>query len=70
MDSTSDTLQQHQRSLLFVDDEENILRSLVRACRCDGYKIFTATSGPEALEILDENSIHVVVSDQRMLIMS
>jgi len=70
MDNTTDTTLQQEQSLLFVDDEENILRSLVRACRCNGYKIFTATSGPDALKVLDENEIQVVVSDQRMAIMS
>jgi len=70
MDNALDTPRRQQRSLLFVDDEENVLHSLERACRRDGYKIFTATSGPEALELLDKNEIHVVVSDQRMAIMS
>lgn len=51
--------------VLFVDDEEHIvstLRSLFRnACH-----VYTATSGAQALEIVKENSIHVIVSDQRM----
>ena len=70
MDNTPHIHLQHQRALLFVDDEENILHSLERACRHDGYKIFTAASGPEALQLLEDNEIHVVVSDQRMAIMS
>ena len=51
--------------VLFVDDEEHIvstLRSLFRnAC-----EVYTATSGAQALEIIQKNSIHVIVSDQRM----
>ena len=36
-----------ERTLLLVDDEENILRSLVRLLRRDGYKILTANSGKD-----------------------
>ncbi len=53
--------------ILFVDDEENILRTLRRVFRKDDYEILTATSGMEGLEILREhNDVAVVVSDQRM----
>lgn len=52
--------------LLLVDDEENILRALVRLLRRDGYRIFTATSAAAAFEILAVHDIHVVLSDQRM----
>ncbi len=53
--------------LLFVDDEENILRSLKRLFMDDEYEVFTATSGKEALAILEtHDDIAVIVSDQRM----
>lgn len=54
------------RRLLLVDDELNVLRSLKRLLRNEGYTIFTANSGAEALEILKNETIHLVVSDQRM----
>lgn len=54
------------RTLLLVDDEENILNSLRRTLRRDGYKILTAMGGEEGLNVLAEHEIGVIVSDQRM----
>lgn len=54
------------RTLLLVDDEENILSALKRLLRRDGYTILTATSGAEGLALLDTNSVGVILSDQRM----
>lgn len=53
-------------SILFVDDEESILNSIKRGLHGQPYKLFFATSGPAALDILEENEISVVVSDMRM----
>ena len=55
-----------ERQLLLVDDEENIVRSLVRLLRRDGYTIHTANSGKEGLELLKHESVGVILSDQRM----
>ncbi|MCK6394451.1 response regulator [Zoogloea sp.] len=55
-----------ERTLLLVDDEENILSSLRRLLRRDGYTILTATSGQQGLEALATNRVDVIVSDQRM----
>jgi response regulator RpfG family c-di-GMP phosphodiesterase len=55
-----------ERILLLVDDEENILRSLNRLLRRDGYQILTASSGDEGLELLKEHDVGVILSDQRM----
>lgn len=54
------------RTLLLVDDEENILASLVRLFRRTGYNIVRANSGKEGLEILEKHPVGVIVSDQRM----
>jgi len=59
-----------ERTLLLVDDEENIVRSLVRLLRRDGYKILTANSGKQGLEVLKQNEVGVILSDQRMPEMS
>lgn len=56
-------------TLLFVDDEERILRSLKMLFRFD-YKVYTTTDGNEALEILKRETVHVLISDQRMPIMT
>jgi EAL domain-containing protein (putative c-di-GMP-specific phosphodiesterase class I)/CheY-like chemotaxis protein len=52
--------------LLLVDDEENVLRSLVRLFRRDGYRIHTATRVADAFEILAREPVQVILSDQRM----
>jgi FixJ family two-component response regulator len=54
------------RTILLVDDEPNILRSLVRVLRRDAYNILTAGSGAEGLEMLADNEVGVIISDQRM----
>ncbi len=53
-------------TLLFVDDEANILASLQRLFRPFGYRIFTAESGSLGLEIMESVAIDLVVSDMRM----
>lgn len=55
-----------ERHLLLVDDEPNVLSSLQRCLRREGYVIHLANSGAEALEHLQAHPISVVVSDQRM----
>ena len=54
------------RTLLVVDDEENVLNSLRRLLRSEGYHVLTAGSGNEALELLAGNEVGVVLSDERM----
>ena len=53
-------------TLLLLDDEENVLRALVRLLRRDGYRIETATSARQAFEILAAQPVQVIISDQRM----
>jgi putative nucleotidyltransferase with HDIG domain len=52
--------------VLFVDDEVNILKALVRLFRSEPYEIHVASSPYEALQTLERERICVVVSDQRM----
>jgi DNA-binding NtrC family response regulator len=56
----------NKRTILLVDDEENILRSLERLLRRDDYRILKATSGQAGLEVLKQNAVGVIISDQRM----
>jgi DNA-binding NtrC family response regulator len=51
--------------ILLVDDEPDILFSLRGLLRCD-FELHTAQSGAEALEILHQHPIHVIMTDQRM----
>jgi response regulator RpfG family c-di-GMP phosphodiesterase len=55
-----------KRTLLLVDDEENILRSLDRLLRQDGYEILMAKSGDAGLGMLRDHQVGVIISDQRM----
>lgn len=57
-------------TLLFVDDEANILSSLKRLFRTQGYRILTAESGAQGLEIMERETIDLVISDMRMPEMS
>ena len=54
------------RTLLLVDDEANILASLKRLLRADGYQILTALGAEQGLELLASHRVDVIVSDQRM----
>ena len=55
-------------TLLLIDDEERILRSL-RMLFFIGYDVRTTTDPDEAIRILREEKVHVIVSDQRMPVM-
>ena len=56
--------------ILFVDDEENVLRSLRRLFMSEDYEVLTALSGSDGLAILKDIEIPVIVSDQRMPVMT
>ena len=58
------------RTLLLLDDEENVLRSLVRLFRRDGYRILAASNVTDAFDLLATNDVQVILSDQRMSDMS
>ncbi len=57
-------------TLLFVDHEENVLNALRRIFLEENYHILTAQSAAEALEILEGNEVHLIVSDHRMPLMT
>ncbi|MGE4608692.1 MAG: response regulator, partial [Myxococcota bacterium] len=60
----------HQHTVLFVDDEVNILKALQRLLRHEDMNVICASSGQEALEMLEKTPAQVVVTDQRMPEMS
>jgi len=57
-------------SVLFVDDEVNILKALQRLLRSEPFEVLTASHAAEALELIDQRQPQVIVSDQRMPEMS
>lgn len=53
--------------ILFVDDEHLVLDAIQRSLyHVEGWELECATSGAEALEILEEDAFDVLVSDMRM----
>jgi type II secretory ATPase GspE/PulE/Tfp pilus assembly ATPase PilB-like protein/FixJ family two-component response regulator len=52
--------------IMFVDDEENVLKAMARIFRRENYEILTASSGVECLELLKGQPVHVIISDYRM----
>ncbi|MBK7985697.1 MAG: hybrid sensor histidine kinase/response regulator [Ignavibacteria bacterium] len=58
-------MNKEKSTVLYVDDEEHNLVSFKATFRFD-YRVLTALSGHEALQILRENSVDVIISDQRM----
>jgi CheY-like chemotaxis protein len=53
-------------AVLLVDDEPRILSALRRTLRREGYDVLTAESSAQALAILAERRVDVIVSDQKM----
>jgi DNA-binding NtrC family response regulator len=53
-------------SILLVDDEERILKTIGRALRDEGHDVYVTSSGKKARSLLSERSFDVVVVDNRM----
>lgn len=51
--------------ILYVDDEPNNL-TVFRSTFRRSYKVLLASSGAEAIEVLKENKVHLIITDQRM----
>jgi two-component system sensor histidine kinase/response regulator len=52
-------------SILYVDDEESNLKGF-KSIYFTEYNIHTATSGPEALNILANHEVQIIITDQKM----
>jgi CheY-like chemotaxis protein len=52
-------------TILYVDDEPDNLLAL-RAIFRRNYRVLTADSGPQALDVLAKETVHLLISDQRM----
>jgi response regulator RpfG family c-di-GMP phosphodiesterase len=57
---------QKEHTILFVDDEVNILKALQRLLRNEPMSVLTASRPQEAIDLLAKTPAQVVVSDQRM----
>jgi DNA-binding NtrC family response regulator len=52
-------------NVLYIDDEPHNLNAFKAAFRRD-FNVFLADSAVEARKIIDDNDIHIILSDQRM----
>ncbi len=53
-------------TVLLVDDDPNIIAGLTRVLRNEPYEIVTANSAIEAAELVENNEVDLVVSDEEM----
>ncbi len=54
-----------RHNLLFVDDEKQLLQSL-KLVFWESHEVFTATNAAQALQILEQHDIALIIADQRM----
>mgnify|MGYP002682372433 CR=1 FL=1 len=59
-------MEKNEFSILVVDDEEDIRENLKIILETEGYNIFDADSGEEAIKILQNNKIDLVLLDLKM----
>jgi two-component system, probable response regulator PhcQ len=59
-----------KKSILIVDDEENVRNALRRALRKEGYALYFAEGPAVALELLKTNRVDLIISDHMMPQMS
>lgn len=52
--------------ILVVDDEANVLKFLVRVLEREGYNVYSAMNGIEALEFLEHDTIDLLLTDIKM----
>ncbi|WP_298817573.1 response regulator [Chloroflexus sp.] len=66
MNAASD---EHRPAILIVDDDPNVTSSLARSLR-DRFTVFTATDADTALQLLQQQPVAIILTDQRMPKMS
>jgi len=52
--------------ILIVDDDKGVLSALKRLFMEDRYEIYTAESGEYGLKVLEKETIHLILTDQKM----
>jgi two-component system response regulator HupR/HoxA len=52
-----------KRAVLFVDDDETVLKSIEKSLTDESYDKYFAKSGEDAIEILQREEVHVIVVD-------
>lgn len=59
-------MNKREHTILLVDDEPDVLRALERAFFDEPYNMLTANNGPAALELMAQEGVDLIISDQRM----
>jgi len=54
------------RTILVVDDEAQVRRALSRVLQAAGYQVLVAESGEEALQVLQQKPVQLLISDNTM----
>jgi DNA-binding NtrC family response regulator len=54
------------KSVLIIDDEENLRKLLARVIELEGYSVVQAASIKEAMKILNQETVQVVISDVKL----
>lgn len=60
------TINSTKHTILIVDDEKSILKTLRRSLVDENYRILTAENSKEAIELISANNITIVISDYSM----
>jgi CheY-like chemotaxis protein len=55
-----------QKKILVIDDEELIIRSLSKLLEKNGYAVFVAKNGQDAVAMVEEESFDLFIADIRM----
>ena len=62
-------MEPHEQTVLVVDDDTSILRTVADILGDEGYRVLTAGNGVEALALLAQNVPDVILLDMRMPVM-
>ena len=55
-----------QSSILVVDDEQTMLSLLEKILSQDGYHVYLATNGREALAVIEKQHVDIIITDVKM----
>lgn len=59
----------HEKPILVIDDDPDILSTVVQILEFEGYTVETATNGVEGLKVIDRVRPRLVLLDMRMPVM-
>ena len=56
----------NQETILVADDDREIVKAIRKLLEMEGYRVLSAYNGLEALEVLVENEVHLIILDIMM----